>query len=117
MSDCFPSLLVPCPPDVIEMQLMPMELEIQVLRFSWTQVTCGDAEHLLTLTGSLQADSQALFELSSYWTNMTYFEIPLPCSSSYAAAVQSRNAAGTSPKSVELTGVTGRRHETPQTTV
>ncbi|XP_061587413.1 fibronectin type III domain-containing protein 7-like [Cololabis saira] len=96
----------PCPPDVVEVQLMPMELEMQVLSFSWTQVTCGDVEYLLTLTGSLLDDSQALFELASYWTNTTYFEIPLPCSSSYVAALQSRNAAGTSHKSVDLTGIT-----------
>lgn len=109
------SPLAPCPPDAAEVRLMPMEMEIQVLRFSWTQVPCGDTEYLLTLTGSLLGDSQALFELSSYWTNMTYFEIPLPCSSSYVATLQSKNAAGTSHKSVELTGLTGRQHNTPQT--
>ncbi|KAM4552488.1 fibronectin-like isoform 2-T2 [Odontesthes bonariensis] len=96
----------PCPPDAVEVELMPMEMEIQVLRFSWTQTACGDTENLLTLKGSLLGDSQALFELSSYWTNMTYFEIPLPCSSSYAATLQSKNAASTSPKSVPLNGTT-----------
>ncbi|XP_041848242.1 uncharacterized protein LOC121644412 [Melanotaenia boesemani] len=96
----------PCPPDAVKIQLMPMEKEIQVMHFSWTKITCGHTEYLLMLTGSLLGDSQALFELSSYWTNMTYFEIPLPCSSSYSATLQSRNAAGTSDKSVPLNGTT-----------
>ncbi|XP_071348392.1 LOW QUALITY PROTEIN: pneumococcal serine-rich repeat protein-like [Trachinotus anak] len=95
-----------CPPDTIEVQLLPMQMEIQVMRFSWTQVSCRDTEYMLSLTGSLLGDSQALFELASYWTNRTYFEIPLPCSSSYVATVQSRNGAGTSDPSVPLNGTT-----------
>ncbi|KAM9719839.1 uncharacterized protein fndc7rs1 [Menidia menidia] len=96
----------PCPPDAVEVQLMPMETEVQAMRFSWTEVACADTEYLLTLTGSLLGDGRALFELSSYWTNMTYFEIPLPCGSSYVATLQSRNGAGTSPESVPLNGTT-----------
>lgn len=87
-----------------------MEMEIQVMRFEWTEVTCNNTEYLLKLTGSLLGDSQAQFELSSYWTSKTYYEIPLPCSSAYTATVESRNAAGTSDPSVVLTGNTGRLH-------
>uniref|UniRef100_A0A3B4UWS1 Fibronectin type-III domain-containing protein n=1 Tax=Seriola dumerili TaxID=41447 RepID=A0A3B4UWS1_SERDU len=96
----------PCPPDAVEVQLLPMQMEIQVMRFNWTQISCRDTEYILALTGSLLGDTQALFELSSFWTQRTYFEIPLPCSSSYNATVQSRNGAGTSDPSVSLSGTT-----------
>ncbi|XP_069013286.1 fibronectin type III domain-containing protein 7-like [Embiotoca jacksoni] len=105
-SDSVQSGAVPCPPDAIEVQLMPMEMEVQVMRFSWTQVSCGNTEYLLGLTGNLLGDSRALFELTSYWTSTTYYEIPLPCGSSYVATVQSRDAAGTSSESERLSGTT-----------
>ncbi|XP_032422074.1 uncharacterized protein LOC116722071 [Xiphophorus hellerii] len=97
---------VPCPPLAVEVQLVLMKMEIQVMRFTWTQVLCAETEYLVILTGSLLGDGQALFEISSYWTNVTYFEIPLPCSSSYVATLQSRNAAGKSDKSTPLNGTT-----------
>ncbi|XP_021178304.2 fibronectin type III domain-containing protein 7 [Fundulus heteroclitus] len=96
----------PCPPQSVEVQELPMQMESQVMRFTWTEVTCGEPEYLLTLTGSLLGDGHALFEISSYWTNVTYFEIPLPCSSSYVATLRSRNAAGMSDKSAALNGTT-----------
>lgn len=89
-----------------------MQWEIQVMYFSWTEIICNDTEYKLELTGELLGDSQAQFELSSYWTTMTFFEIPLPCGSSYVATVESRNAAGTSDPSVPLSGTTGRLHST-----
>lgn len=101
---------VPCPPDAVEVQLLPMAMEVQVLHFSWTRIACADTEYLLTLTGSLLGDSETMFKITSYWTSATYFEIPLPCGSSYAATVQSRNAAGTSDDSPPLNGTTGRLH-------
>ncbi|XP_029686708.1 fibronectin type III domain-containing protein 7-like [Takifugu rubripes] len=97
---------IPCPPDTVELQLLPMQMEIQVLRFEWMEVNCNNTQYLLKLTGSLLGDSQAQFDLSSYWTSTTYYEIPLPCGSSYTATVESRNAAGTSDPSVALTGNT-----------
>ncbi|XP_054888996.1 serine-rich adhesin for platelets-like [Poeciliopsis prolifica] len=106
VSDPVPIAGVPCPPKAVEVQLFPMKMGIQVMRFIWTQVLCAETEYLLTLTGRLLGDGQALFEISSYWTNITYFEIPLPCSSSYVATLQSRNAAGTSGKSTPLNGTT-----------
>ncbi|XP_054602382.2 serine-rich adhesin for platelets [Nothobranchius furzeri] len=96
----------PCPPGAVEVHLMPMELEIQLLHFSWTQISCGETEYLLSLTGNLLGDNQEQVELSSYWTNVTYFEIPLPCGSYYAATLQSRNAAGASAMTVPLIGTT-----------
>lgn len=91
---------------------MPMQMEVQVMRFDWTQINCNDTKYMLKLTGSLLGDSQAQFELSSYWTSMTYYEIPLPCGSDYVATVESRNAAGTSDPSMPLNGTTGRLHST-----
>ncbi|KAA8587295.1 hypothetical protein FQN60_016157, partial [Etheostoma spectabile] len=96
----------PCPPDNVTVKLMAMQMEIQVMRFSWTEVTCNDTDYILKLTGSLLGDSQAQFDLSSYWTSTTYFEIPLPCGSAYSATVESRNAAGTSNPSGALNGTT-----------
>lgn len=89
-----------------------MQDEIEVMRFSWKQITCGDTGYMLTLKGSLLGDSQALFELSSYWTNVTYFEFPLVCSSNYSATMKSRNAAGMSDTSMPVYGTTGRLHLT-----
>lgn len=108
------SPLAPCPPDAVEVQLLPMQMEVQVMGFSWAQVTCNNTDYMLKLTGSLLGDSQAQFELSSYWTSKTYFEIPLPCGSAYVAAVESRNAAGTSNPSAPLSGTTGRLRLTLQ---
>uniref|UniRef100_A0A3B3IE65 Fibronectin type-III domain-containing protein n=2 Tax=Oryzias latipes TaxID=8090 RepID=A0A3B3IE65_ORYLA len=97
----------PCPPDGLKVRVLPMEMEVQLLHFSWTHVTCGDIEYLLTLTGSLQGDDRSnLFQLSSYWSSTNLFEIPLPCSSSYTAMLQSRNSAGTSGMSAPLNGTT-----------
>ncbi|KAI9522306.1 hypothetical protein NQZ68_037786, partial [Dissostichus eleginoides] len=96
----------PCPPDSVDVELFTMQNEAQILYFNWTQITCRDTEYLLELNGSLLGDSQALFEISSYWTSMTYFEIPLPCGSSYWATVESRNTGGTSQPSVPLSGTT-----------
>ncbi|XP_029309572.1 fibronectin type III domain-containing protein 7-like isoform X2 [Cottoperca gobio] len=101
-SDAVQSGAAPCTPDTVDVQLWPMRMEIQVMRFNWTQITCRNTEYLLKLTGSLLGDNQTQFELSSYWTSMTYFEIPLPCGSSYSATVASRNTAGTSDPSVPL---------------
>lgn len=89
-----------------------MQAEVQVMRFSWTLVSCSDTEYMLTLTGNLLGDNQAQFMLGSYWTNSTYFEMPLPCSSSYHATVQSRNSAGASNASEALSGTTGKLHLT-----
>lgn len=87
-----------------------MQMEIQVMRFQWTEVSCNHSQYLLKLTGSLLGDDQAQFHLSSYWTSSNYYEVPLPCGSAYTATVESRNAAGTGGPSAALTGNTGRTH-------
>ncbi|KAK5888908.1 hypothetical protein CesoFtcFv8_014958 [Champsocephalus esox] len=106
VSDPVQSGAAPCPPDSFDVGFFTMQNEAQMLYFNWTQVTCRDTEYLLELNGSLLGDSQALFEISSYWTSMTYFEIPLPCGSSYWATVKSRSAGGTSQPSVPRSGTT-----------
>ncbi|CAL8312461.1 unnamed protein product [Gadus morhua 'NCC'] len=97
---------VQCPPEDLQVQLLPMESAVQTLHFEWSQVACPDVQYQLILTGSILGDSQAQFELSSYWTNSTFFEMPLPCGSSYLAMVQGRGPAGTSAQSEALNGTT-----------
>ncbi|XP_028988094.1 mucin-4-like [Betta splendens] len=97
---------VPCPPDSVTVQLLPMQNQTQVLHFNWNQSSCMNTEYLVMLKGSLLGNSHTLVNVSSYWNNRTYFEIPLPCSTSYTAAVESRNTAGTSDPSVFLINTT-----------
>ncbi|XP_054624499.1 uncharacterized protein LOC129177418 [Dunckerocampus dactyliophorus] len=96
----------PCPPDAVQVQPGVIYMDVQTMMFSWMDTGCTETEYLLILTGNLLGDNQAQFELSSYWTNRTSFEIPLPCGSWYSAAVESRNMAGTSDRSVPLNGTT-----------
>lgn len=84
-----------------------MKDDRQVLRASWSTVECPDAQYLLEITGSLLGDPQMLFEFSSYWTAKSFFEMPIPCSSTYNVTVKARSSAGTSPPSAVVTGVTG----------
>lgn len=84
-----------------------MEGKVQWLYFTWTQVTCANVQYLLKLTGTLLGDSEAQFDVSSYWTNATYFEMPLPCGSSYVATVKGKGPAGTGAPSEALNGTTG----------
>jgi len=113
LTHCCMSGPAPCPPENLQVQVLPMEVEVQGLYFKWSQVACPDVQYLLKLIGSLLGDSQAQFNLSSYWTNATYFEMPLPCGSSYLATVQGRGPAATSPPSEALNGTTGTRLPPP----
>ncbi|XP_074545118.1 uncharacterized protein LOC141804545 [Halichoeres trimaculatus] len=96
----------PCPPDNIEVCLFPMQMEVQVMFFSWTTVPCNNTEYQLQLTGNLLGDNQAQFDLSSYWTSVTFYEIPLPCGSEYTATVKCRSNGVTGDPSVPLNGTT-----------
>uniref|UniRef100_A0A8C5HBY8 Uncharacterized LOC114458429 n=2 Tax=Gouania willdenowi TaxID=441366 RepID=A0A8C5HBY8_GOUWI len=97
---------VPCPPDAVQVQLIEIQRDLQVMSFTWNQSSCELVQYLLRLTGTLEGDSHAHFDLSSYWTEAPYFEMPLPCGSAYNATMRSRNAAGTSGESHTLTGIT-----------
>ncbi|KAF7661786.1 hypothetical protein LDENG_00254330 [Lucifuga dentata] len=96
----------PCPPDSVQVQLLPMNNEQQVMHFNWTATNCADTEYLLELTGNLLGDDQYQFKISSYWTTLTYYETPLPCSSSYNATVKSRSSASISSPSEAISRTT-----------
>ncbi|KAG5847415.1 hypothetical protein ANANG_G00125810 [Anguilla anguilla] len=96
----------PCPPDAVQTRLLPMREESQAMRVSWSQVDCPNVMYLAVATGNIQGDVQEQFELSSYWTDSTFFEFLLPCSSSYSVTVKARNPAGSSQPSVARTGTT-----------
>ncbi|XP_016319981.1 serine-rich adhesin for platelets-like [Sinocyclocheilus anshuiensis] len=96
----------PCPPAGLRVVPRTVENDTQILRASWSTVNCPNSEYLLALTGSIQGNSQALFDLASYWTSRRFFEVPLPCGSSYSATISARNSAATSDKSAAITGTT-----------
>ncbi|KAJ8270294.1 hypothetical protein GJAV_G00112640 [Gymnothorax javanicus] len=96
----------PCPPDSVRSRLLPMWEESQVMRVSWDQVNCPNVTYLVEATGNIEGDSQEGYELSSYWTDYTSFELLLPCSSSYRVTVKARNPAGSSQSSEAITGTT-----------
>ncbi|XP_066512710.1 fibronectin type III domain-containing protein 7-like [Hoplias malabaricus] len=95
---------VPCPP--ASFRVVPSVLigQSQLLRAYWSPVNCPDSSYLLDVSGSIQGDSQSLFEITSYWINRTYFETPVPCSSTYSASVRAQNSGGTSTPSTMVTG-------------
>lgn len=101
------SSLVPCAPEGLKVYLRSMKNDRQVLRASWSAVECPDAQYLLEISGSLLGDPQMLFEFSSYWTAKSFFEMPVPCSSTYNVTVKARSSAGASPPSATVTGLTG----------
>ncbi|KAK2900552.1 hypothetical protein Q8A67_008667 [Cirrhinus molitorella] len=96
----------PCPPAGFKVVPRTLMNDTQILRASWSTVNCPNSEYLLALMGSIQGNSQALFDVESYWTSRTFFEVPLPCSSSYSATISARNSAATSDKSAPVTGTT-----------
>ncbi|XP_016396758.1 fibronectin-like [Sinocyclocheilus rhinocerous] len=96
----------PCPPAGLRVVPRTVVNDTQILRASWSTVNCPNSEYLLALTGSIQGNSQALFDLASYWTSRRFFEVPLPCGSSYSATISARNSAATSDKSAAITGTT-----------
>ncbi|KAJ8011603.1 hypothetical protein DPEC_G00059970 [Dallia pectoralis] len=96
----------PCPPEKFRVITLPTQNQTQYLRASWTVVACPNVQYLLEVTGRILGDSQSQFDLSSYWTNTSYFELQIPCGSSYSATVRSGNSAGESAPSVAVNGTT-----------
>ncbi|XP_016147370.1 uncharacterized protein [Sinocyclocheilus grahami] len=96
----------PCPPAGLRVVPRTVVNDTQILRASWSTVNCPNSEYLLALTGSIQGNNQALFDLTSYWTRRTFFEVPLLCGSTYSATISARNSAATSDKSAAVTGST-----------
>uniref|UniRef100_A0A6Q2Y5D8 Fibronectin type-III domain-containing protein n=1 Tax=Esox lucius TaxID=8010 RepID=A0A6Q2Y5D8_ESOLU len=105
-SEPLPAGAAPCPPENMRVTTLPMQNQAQYLRASWTNVTCPNVQYLLEVTGCILGDSQSQFELASYWTDTSFFELLLPCGSSYNATVKSSNSAGESAPSVAVNGTT-----------
>ncbi|XP_055084667.1 fibronectin type III domain-containing protein 7-like [Periophthalmus magnuspinnatus] len=97
---------VPCPPENLTVELLPKQSERQILSLSWSEDNCSNTEYLVKLTGNLIGKSDHMFDVSSYWTSETYFELPLPCGSAFNATVKAKNSAGTSEPSTIVTGTT-----------
>ncbi|XP_071200535.1 mucin-3B [Salvelinus alpinus] len=95
----------PCAPATVRnrMQLIG---KTHFARTSWSAVVCPNVEYLVEMTGSILEDPQAMFDVSSYWIKYTFFELALPCGSSYSLTVRTRNSAGTSKPSTPVTGTT-----------
>ncbi|KAI7809537.1 hypothetical protein IRJ41_010869 [Triplophysa rosa] len=96
----------PCPPAGLSAVPRQIANVTQILRASWFAGNCPNSEYLLQVNGGILGNAQALFEVASYWTSRTFFEIPLPCGSSYNATIRARNFAGSSVESTAVSGTT-----------
>lgn len=96
----------PCPPASIQVKVRRLTV-MEVAMVSWSAVECPEVEYLVMLSGQIEGDPLAGIEVSSYWTDRTYFEFPLPCGTSYSIQVTAQNSAGTSDPSETTTGTTG----------
>ncbi|XP_051554352.1 fibronectin-like [Myxocyprinus asiaticus] len=95
-----------CPPGGLRAIPHTVVNDTQIMRASWSAVDCPDSEYLLELRGRILDITQALFDVASYWTSRTFFEIPLPCGSSYSATVRAQNSASSSVPSAAVSGTT-----------
>ncbi|XP_048832460.1 uncharacterized protein LOC125708743 isoform X2 [Brienomyrus brachyistius] len=96
----------PCPPNMVQKRLLPMKDGVQIVRVYWDPVDCPGVTYLVDLMGMIQGSEQALINIFSYWTDYTFFEIPVPCSSTYSVTVTSKNLASTGDPSTAITGST-----------
>nr|XP_055057047.1 uncharacterized protein LOC129441425 [Misgurnus anguillicaudatus] len=108
VSDTLTRGAVPCPPAGLRVIPNPYTVvnETQILRASWLTGNCPNSEYLLQMKGGFLGDPQALYEVASYWTSRTFFEVPLPCGSSYNATIRAKNCAGSSVESSAVSGTT-----------
>ncbi|KAK1803500.1 hypothetical protein P4O66_020926, partial [Electrophorus voltai] len=97
---------VPCPPVLVAV-VVHNDVDYSLVRVSWSHVTCPAVEYLVELTGSPQSDPLSFMNVSSYWTNRTYFEFPAPSDLAYAVTVRAGNQAGSSVQSAAVTGLAG----------
>ncbi|XP_065133048.2 uncharacterized protein fndc7rs1 [Paramisgurnus dabryanus] len=108
VSDTLTRGAVPCPPAGLRVIPNPHTVVngTQILRASWLTGNCPNSEYLLQMKGGFLGDPQALYEVASYWTSRTFFEVPLPCGSSYNATIRAKNCAGSSVESSAVSGTT-----------
>ncbi|XP_063075940.1 uncharacterized protein LOC134465972, partial [Engraulis encrasicolus] len=98
---------VPCAPEWLQVSHLPAQADMQMLMFAWDPVDCPGAQYEVEITGSIDGDPAMQMEVSSYWTQRTFFELPLPCSSTYSATVCARSSpSSVGPRSAAVTGVT-----------
>ncbi|XP_051990921.1 fibronectin type III domain-containing protein 7-like [Xyrauchen texanus] len=95
-----------CPPAGLRVIPRTVVNGTQILRASWLAVDCPDSEYLLEIKGRILDNIQSFFDVASYWTSRKFFEIPLPCGSSYSAKVKAQNSAGSSVPSAAVSGTT-----------
>lgn len=103
--------LAPCPPAQLSVAPRTVVNGTQILRATWSTVNCSKSEYLLALKGCIHGNHNAQSDLTSYWTVRTFFEIPLPCGSSYSATIRARNFAATSDESAAVNGTTGAQYQ------
>lgn len=101
-----PSSSAPCPPVTMRTKIQMIDGAPWV-RTWWTPVNCPDVKYLVEIEGRIQNNPQTLMEVSSYWVERPYFEIPMPCSTAFNLTVRSRNSAGESEPSHVVTMSTG----------
>ncbi|XP_078263980.1 fibronectin type III domain-containing protein 7-like [Rhinoraja longicauda] len=96
---------VPCVPEDIEVILSPASNGVQELEVNWNECHCA-ADYEVDITGQIEQDPFSMFTLRSYWTTRTFFQFPVPCSSTYDISVTARNVAGISSPSAPSSGLT-----------
>ncbi|XP_048395792.2 fibronectin type III domain-containing protein 7-like [Stegostoma tigrinum] len=96
---------VPCIPEGIQVILSPASNGVQDIDVSWKISHCAE-EYQVDVEGQIEGDPFSLYSLRSYWTARTFFQFPIPCSSTYNISVTARNPTGISSPSNPLTGYT-----------
>ncbi|XP_059839610.1 fibronectin type III domain-containing protein 7-like [Hypanus sabinus] len=94
---------VPCVPEDIEAILGPASNGVQEIEVSWMDSHCAE-DYEVDINGQIEQDPFSLYALRSYWTTRTFFQFPIPCSSTYNISVTARNSAGVSSPSTPLSG-------------
>ncbi|XP_069008974.1 fibronectin type III domain-containing protein 7-like [Embiotoca jacksoni] len=87
--------VAPCAPDVLKVRMLPID-ERHWIMMSWDRVNCSDVEYQATVIGRIENNPQALLNFFSYWLPRPYFEMPMPCSTSYNITLRARNSGGVS---------------------
>nr|XP_046247875.1 uncharacterized protein LOC124060678 [Scatophagus argus] len=95
----------PCAPTTLNVRMQRIS-QAHWAMTSWDNVSCPGVEYLVEITGRIQNNPQTQMQVSSYWLPMTFFELPMPCSTAYNLTVRARNSAGVSEPSTVFTGVT-----------
>ncbi|XP_043556095.1 uncharacterized protein LOC122554785 [Chiloscyllium plagiosum] len=98
---------VPCIPEGIQVLLSPANNDVQDVEVSWNSSHCAE-DFEVDVEGQIEKDPFSLYSLRSYWTARTFFQFPVPCSSTYKISVTARNPTGISSPSNPSTGFTGK---------